>query len=112
MRCSSGMVPFAEELLHQLVFAFGYEFDEGFVGGFCVGWRAAGILPDLAAAVAVGLVEEGFHGDEIDDAVEALLVDDGSWTGTTWRPQLSCMHLDHAAGGRGGCRRLWDGRAG
>ena len=45
----------AEELLHELVFAFGHEFDEGLVRGLGVGFDGVGDLADLAAAVAVGL---------------------------------------------------------
>ena len=91
MRCSSGMVPFSKILFHQLVFAFGDELDEGFVAGLGVGGERGGNFGgDFAAAIAAGRVGVGLHGDEIDDAVKALRVEMGNWTGTQLRPQRSC----------------------
>ncbi len=99
---------FAEELFHELVFAFGYQFDEGFVGGFGFGFEGGGDGADGAAAVAAGLVEVGLHGDEVDDAVEALLVDDGELEGD----DLAAPALLHLVDEGRGSRWLWRGPSG
>ena len=72
---------FGEVLFHELVFAFGDQFDEGFVGGLGAGDQAGGNFADLAAAVAIGRVVEGLHGDQVDDAVEAVGIGDGQLDG-------------------------------
>ena len=82
IRCCSGMVPFGEVLLHQLVFAFGHQFDQRLVSGLGLRGEAGGNLAgDLAAAIAVGRVVEGLHGDQVDNAVEAAGIGDGQLDG-------------------------------
>jgi len=61
-----------EELFHELVVAFGDHFDECFMGGIGGGFLRSGDIAFFAFAVAVGLVAEGFHADEIDDAGEGF----------------------------------------
>ncbi len=68
---------FGEVLLHQLVFAFGDQFDQRLVGGFGGMGEGGGDFSDLAAAVAIGGVQEGLHGDQVDDSLEAVGIGDG-----------------------------------
>jgi hypothetical protein len=73
-----------EVLLHQLVFAFGDQFDQRFVAGLGVGGYTGGnFAGDLTAAVAAGGVIESLHGDQVDYAVKALRVGDGQLDGNT-----------------------------
>ena len=70
-----------KELFHQLVLAFGDELDQGLVGFLGGVGHSGGDFSGLAAAVAVGRVVEGLHGDEVDHALEAVGVDDGKLDG-------------------------------
>ena len=70
-----------EELAHQLVIAFGDEFDEGFVRGFGLLGHVGGDLFDAGASVAADLIVVGLHLDEIDDALEVLFGSDGELDG-------------------------------
>src|SRR5947209_16748099 len=42
----------SEELFHELILAFGDQFDEGFVGGFCFGFEGGGDGAGSAVSVA------------------------------------------------------------
>ena len=71
-------------LFHQLVFTFGDELDKSFVARLGVGGEGGGNFGgDFAAAVAAGCVSESLHGDEVDDAVKSVGVDDGQLDGNT-----------------------------
>ena len=57
---------FAEELFHQLVIAFGYKFDQLFVGFFRVFGERGGNFFNLRFSIAIGSVEVCLHRNEID----------------------------------------------
>ena len=61
-----------EELAHELVIAFGDEFDEGLVRGLGLLGHVGGDVFDAGAAVAADLVVVGLHLDQIDDALEGF----------------------------------------
>jgi hypothetical protein len=70
-----------EELFEEGILIFGDELDEGFVSEAGFGFEVGGDGAAGAGAVAGGGIEEGFQGDEIDDAVEALGVEYGELDG-------------------------------
>ena len=57
-----GYGAFLEVLLHQLVFAFGYQLNQRLMAGLGIGGQAGRELNNLAAAIAAGRIVEGFHG--------------------------------------------------
>ena len=86
-----------EVLFHQLVFAFGDQFDQRFVGGLGRLGEAGGNFGDLAAAVAVGRVVEGLHGDQVDDAVKTVGVGDGQLDGDAGAAPALVQIVDEGA---------------
>ncbi len=73
MMCSSGQRALFEELLHQVVFAFGDDLDEFLMGVFGGVGVLGGNLDLFALAVAVDGVDVGLHADQVDDAAEVFV---------------------------------------
>ena len=76
---------FIEELFHQLVFAFGNNLHQLFVGFLGRGFQIGGNGAFFAFAVAAHFVGVSLHGDQIDHAFQALFTADGN------------LHRDHQA---------------
>ena len=80
------------------------------MGGAGFGFEVGGDGAAGAAAVAGGGVEEGFHGDQVDDAVEALVVDDGELDGDDVVAEAVVQGFDQRDSARR-WRWRWDGRS-
>ena len=70
-----------EEFFHQLVVAFGNEFDEVLVGFLRLILKIGGDLRLFAFAVPAHLVGIGLHADEVDDAGQTFFGADGELDG-------------------------------